>query len=142
MYYSNLKVETDKATGTTRTKKPKSLKIKKKSTPVTLDFAKYKLTSEDMNGRQCTVPNFDEASAGKLKFYRDDKLKADEPTQFVLRIQLPRLKIADRLKVSIEMSSQFVCLSAVGYRRLEIFLPLPVKKDVTAAFTDVVMLLC
>ncbi len=129
---------------------------------MTLDFAKYTLLCEFEGGRTEPAPDFDEASEGKLDHLFTSSLSSssnsntnsdnsnnntagrssssvEAPRQLVLRVQLPRLRIEARSEVQLSMSSQLVVVSAPGYRRLEVVLPLPVKREgVTACFDGLV----
>ena len=142
-------MDTEEASGKTKT----SNKLKKpKATPRALEFAKYSVRcTYDDDRPPCTTTvsgtggNLEGTSstAGLFATYTDflasghgtDALD-DLPSQIEVRIAFPRLAVADRQKLSVDMSHELVVVTAPGYRRLELFLPLPVRKTGTVASFD------
>ena len=140
----------EEAGGNTKT----SNKLKKpKAAPKALEFAKYSVrcTYDDgrppcttaVSGTGETAAGTSSAAAGLLATYTDllasgrgADVLADIPSQIEVRVAFPRLPVADRQKLSVDMSHELVVVAAPGYRRLELFLPLPVRKTGTVASFD------
>jgi len=131
-------VDGDEASGSTGTKLPKA-KPKKKEKSRPLEFAKYTIQCKFSDGRPSVTSNAsggEQSASTYTDFVASGAGTDDLPESMEIRVSFPRLLPEHRAKISIDMSHELVVISAPGYRRLELFLPFPAKRDTVAASFD------
>ena len=132
------KVDTDETGGQTKvTRKPKKAKKEK---PATLEFAKYSVLCQysderpDISAADLGADALGDAIIGRI--FTDEGGNKDLPQRILVKVLFPRLQAQSQSKLKVEMSHELLVVSAPTYRRLEIFLPLPIKQDSVIANFD------